>query len=152
MQADRLELATSLLQEAVYRSRANQAAGVALGGDLRLDQPVGPGACGLGQEAALELALGERGAELLRALWPAGGPARAAEPALRERLAEWVRTQDAFDRRRNHFLRDFRSVHGFDRRAWDPERARAYEEGLSKIHSELDLRRRAAAEALLELG
>jgi len=64
----RLELAESLLQEAVYRSRERQAAGV----ELRRGASPAAGNCGLGEKAAIALDLSARGRELADALWPAG--------------------------------------------------------------------------------
>lgn len=134
----RLRLAEAFLQEAVYRSRSAQAATGAF-------QPgAAPGACGLGKEAAVELELTERGAELFRELFD-----RDLAAAERERVravtARWVERQDAFDRKRNHFLKDFRRTHGFDRSRYDPEQQAAYRTGLDGVNAEIDAARRAAA-------
>jgi len=112
-----LQLAEAFLQEAVFRSRAAQAAGTALA-QLASDKQR---QCGLGAEAAIELDLSARAAALARELWPEGiGAERSA--FLRAALAEWVERQDALDRERNHLLKAFRHAHGFDRRAYSAER------------------------------
>lgn len=141
--AERLRLAEHFLQEAVYRSRERQAAGVEL---ARGAQP-GAGNCGLGERAALDLELSARGRELAARLWPAG----LAGPQLehvRSTLAAWVARQDALDRRRNHFLRDFRQQHGFDRTRYTPEELHAFEGGLAQVNAEEDAHRREAAASL----
>lgn len=145
MNERRLSLAESLLQEAVYCARARQAAGAPLASDLES----GRGGCGLGQpgrEHGLELT--EHGEELLAELFPDRlGPTHLAR--LREVVQDWVASSDALDRKRNHFLRDFRGLHGFDRRAYDTEIAREFEEGLARVNDEANQRLRVAAEELL---
>lgn len=140
-----VELAEHFLREAVMRSRTRQAAEHSLAS-------AGPmaGKCGLGARAALELELSERGRELYRALFPAPlGEER--ERALLAAMAEWVRRQDAFDRARNHFLKDFRQRHGFDRRQYTPAVEAAFEAGLDEVNGEANAALRAAAERLLTL-
>ena len=145
MNERRVTLAESLLQEAVYCARARQAAGAPLVSDIES----GPGGCGLGQpvrEHGLELT--ERGEELLTELFPDPlGPTHLAR--LRDIVQDWVASSDALDRKRNHFLRDFRSLHGFDRRAYATEVAREFEEGLERVNDEANQRLRVAAEELL---
>jgi len=149
MSDERIRLAESFLQEAVYQSRARQAAGVGLGGG-RPDGPPGSptSGCGLGADAAVDLELTDRGMELFQELWP-----RAMAPTettrIQEALTDWVETQDALDRKRNHFLRDFRQTHGFDRRSYTKERAGEFEAGLASINAEVDQRLRDAALKLL---
>jgi hypothetical protein len=147
---DRLQLAETLLQEAVYASRARQAAGVSL---LLAREKDGssPTNCGLGREAAVELGLSDRGRTALEALWP-DEPAAAEAGRVRAALAAWVARNDQLDRDRNHFLKAFRSRHGFDRRAWDSERLAEYEQGLAAINARVDDERRAAARDLLGDG
>jgi len=150
MTDDRLGLATSLLQEAVYQSRARQANQVAFvpeKPDGALDRPPGLG-CGLGNETAVDLDLTPRGAELVHELWPdVLTPSRLER--IRNVMRDWVESQDALDRKRNHFLRDFRQANGFDRRAYSAEQAQAFEGGLEQINAEIEDRLRQAAEALL---
>lgn len=143
MQPDpaRLELAASFLQEAVYRSRGRQAAGV----ELKRGASPAAGNCGLGEKAALELDLSARGRELAAELWPAGLEGEHLA-RVRAELAAWVIAQDALDRKRNHFLRDFRQQHGFDRTQYAPETLRAFEQGLEQVNAEESRQRRAAAE------
>ena len=139
---ERLRLAESFLQEAVYRSRGAQAAA----GVFRSD--TAPGACGLGKEAAVELELSERGAELFRALFGEGLPPERLE-RVRAVTSRWIERQDALDRKRNHFLKDFRNAHGFDRERYGPDEQAAYRAGLDRVNAEVDRERRAAAEGLL---
>lgn len=143
----RLELAESFLQEAVFRSRERQAAGV----ELRRGARPAAGNCGLGEKAAIELDLSPRGRELAAGLWPAGLDAGALE-RVRARVAEWVVEQDALDRKRNHFLRDFRGKHGFDRTQYAAETLRAFEAGLAQVNAEETQRRREAAGELAGLS
>lgn len=136
----RIESAERFLQEAVYRSRSRQAAVGALAAD-------GAG-CGLGTRAEVVLELDERGRALFAELWP--------DPITEEHLAHvrtvmraWIRAQDGFDRKRNHFLKAFRQEHGFDRRAYTPELLAAYETGLEAVHAEIAAAQRTAALELL---
>jgi hypothetical protein len=143
---DREGLARELLREAVFGSRAKQAAGTSL---LRAD-PNSPnskvGNCGLGAHAEIELRLSDKGRELSAKLWPVAlapdGGARAAAM-----IGAWVERQDALDRKRNHFLRDFRTTNGFDRSKYSGEQLAAFEAGLARVNAEEDqLRTRAAAD------
>jgi len=136
----RLELCEKLLQEAVYQARAKS------GGF-----PGGAGAgCGLGPPPeARGLELTEHGRELFGTLFPAPpSPTRLAR--ISELVQGWVGEADALDRERNHFLRAFRTRHGFDRRAYSPAEAREFEQGLERVNTEAGARLRAAAQALLD--
>jgi hypothetical protein len=66
-------------------------------------------------------------------------------------MSAWVERQDAIDRKRNHFLKAFRSRHGFDRARYAPEVLGEWEAGLAGINAEEDLERRAMAERLLAI-
>jgi hypothetical protein len=149
MTEERIRQAESFLQEAVYQSRARQAAGVGLGGG-RPDGPPGSpdSGCGLGADAAVDLELTERGEELLQELWPrATAPTELAH--IQEVMSAWVEAQDALDRKRNHYLRDFRQKHGFDRRSYTKEQASEFEAGLAAVNTEVSTRLTAAARTLL---
>lgn len=135
-----LGLAELFLQEAVYRSRATQAAGTAL---AQLSSGV-ERQCGLGDGPAVSLDLTPRGAELAAQLFPSGPSAHVAA-----RMREWVERQDALDRERNHFLKAFRQRHGFDRTAYSPELRAQFEQGLERVNAQAAAERRAAAERLL---
>lgn len=142
--ATRIELAEAFLQEAVFRSRAKQAAGTALA-QLATDKQR---QCGLGVEAALELDLTPRARELAALLWPEGiAPTRIA--AVQRVMSAWIERQDALDRERNHFLKAFRNAHGFDRRAYTPTMSADYDSGLERVNALADTERRAAAAELL---
>ncbi|MBL8804392.1 MAG: hypothetical protein JNN27_20520 [Planctomycetes bacterium] len=141
---DSLELAEAFLQEAVFRSRAVQAAGTALA-QLANDKQR---QCGLGAEAAIELDLTPRALELAQQLWP-GGLDGGRVATLRRVMAAWIERQDALDRERNHFLKAFRKAHGFDRRAFSAEQLAEYENGLAAINAQADAERRAAAVEVL---
>lgn len=143
MDAERIELAQRFLQEAVYRSRAKQAAESAVqSGNPAL------GNCGLGAKPALALDLSERGRELFEALRPTSLD-DAELDRVRDVMREWIRAQDAFDRQRNHYLKAFRREHGFDRRAYTPEQTAAYDAGLAAVAAESNAALRSAAERLL---
>lgn len=147
-----VELAQALLQEAVYRSRERQAAGAALSGlELADDVVRDAGNCGLGQRAEVDLDLTARGAELVAALWPAALDADARE-RLHAAMTAWVRRQDALDRKRNHFLRDFRGSHGYDRAVYSKETLAAFEQGLDSVNAEVAAGLGAAAQALLAVA
>ncbi|MBM3978063.1 MAG: hypothetical protein FJ299_13890 [Planctomycetes bacterium] len=148
-----MRAAEALLAEAVYASRAAQAATSALGG------PVGtPGGaagarqCGLGHGPVplAELELSARARELALELWPnTRSEPQAVE--LRALLDAWIREQDALDRARNHFLRDFRSRHGRGRAEYAPEVAAAFDAGLEQINAKARERLTACAERLVAL-
>lgn len=141
--AERLALAQAFLREAVYRSRATQAAN-----GVFAAKPDGQGQCGLGEKAALVRVLTEEGANLFKRLWP-DGLADAAVEQVRARMNAWVVEQDALDRKRNHFIKAFRQQHGFDRLRWTKEQSEEFDFGLAKINAgEDDSRRRAALELL----
>ena len=127
--------------EAVYRSRGAQA-----GAGLWSAADPNAANCGLGLEAAVELDLTPKAAELYKQLWSDPLPALAH---LRAVTATWVERQDALDRDRNHFLKAFRHKHGFDRADYDAEQAAAYRNGLDEVNARTDAERRSAAEQLL---
>jgi hypothetical protein len=138
----RLELAEEFLREAVRRSRESGALDAAW---QRATSP-GRGSCGLGERAAIELELSERGRELFEVLWPDGGRLGRVRAVMRA----WIEEQDALDRKRNHFLKAFRNAHGFDRTRYTPAQTAEYDAGLCAINGDEDQRRRAAARALFE--
>jgi len=144
---ERLTTAEAWLAEAVYASRARQAAGVSL---LRAAERDGsaPTNCGLGRDAAVELAPTPRAAELAAALWPTP-LTEGALRAVQDVAARWVERQDQLDRDRNHFLKAFRTRHGFDRNAYTPELLAQFEAGLAEVNARVDAERREAAESLL---
>lgn len=147
MTDERIRLAEAFLAEAVFRSRAAQAAGVGLaGGDL--DAPSSPANCGLGEKAAVVLDLSAKGEELFGRLWPTAPPDDVIV-RIRDVTRKWVELQDALDRKRNHFLRDFRGEHGSDRRAYSSTVLAEYDTGLERVNGEVDERRRRAAEQLV---
>lgn len=147
--ADRLEAAEAFLQEAVYRSRAKQAASFGLAREARAAEGADTVQCGLGREAAIELDLAEKGRALADRIWSA--PLDADGLAhVQSAMRAWIRRQDALDRDRNHFLKAFRKANGFDRRAYDAEQLAAYEAGLEAINRGADEERRAFAEHLLD--
>jgi hypothetical protein len=136
----RLELAAKLLQEAVYQARARS--GGAFGGAR--------GGCGLGPPPeARGLELTEHGRELFATLFPVP-PSATRLARIAERVGQWVGEADALDRERNHFLRAFRTRHGFDRRAYSPAEVSEFEAGLQRVNEQASARLRAAAGALLE--
>ncbi len=153
MSEDRRHLAKCFLREAVFQSRTRQAAGVALGGPISADQEEhlvhGASPCGLGAKTVVDLQLSRRAEELFRSIWK-----RDVAPTELERIkgvmCDWIEVQDALDRKRNHFLRDFRQANGFDRTAYTMEQAQAFENGLGKINNEINLRLSQATDDLLK--
>ena len=145
MSQERLRMAQNFLQEAVYQSRARQASAV----EITAGSADSTAGCGLGSEAAIDLELSPNGEELFHKLWP-----RTLAPTELARIetirTDWVERQDALDRKRNHFLRDFRKTHGFDRRAYPEDVAGEFEQGLEKINEEVSDGLRKAAEELLK--
>lgn len=144
----RLELAEDFLREAVYRSRAAQAAA---GAFPTSSPPPASGRCGLGERAVVVLDLSDKGRALFERLFTTE-PSEGEFDRLRGVMREWVVDQDALDRKRNHFLKAFRGRHGFDRARYTSEQIAEYETGLGRINAEEDEARRAAARAMLESG
>jgi len=130
-----LALAEEFLREAVYRSREMQSALAATRG-ATIRNPN----CGLGEQAAAVLDLSPRAREIYELL---------SLGNVHDVMTDWIERQDALDRKRNHFLKDFRGRHGFDRNLYGPDILSEFEAGLARINSEEDSERRAAAERLL---
>jgi len=142
----RLELAEAFLREAVYRSRAAQAAQ----GTFPSTAPAtASGRCGLGERAVVVLDLSDTGRELFERIWSTE-PTEGEFDRLRDVMREWLVDQDALDRKRNHFLKAFRNRHGFERAKYSNELVAEYDAGLTRINAEEDEARRTAARALLE--
>ena len=141
-------LAEGLLEEAVYASRARQAAGTLIAQDR--SHGAAPG-CGLGLKAEIVLELSPRGAELFERLWHRE-PAPEVLEHIRAQLAAWIEAQDRLDRKRNHFLKEFRQRHGFDRAAYSLDQLARFESGLAEINAESTSARRAAAAELAALA
>ncbi|QDV05178.1 hypothetical protein Poly30_06740 [Planctomycetes bacterium Poly30] len=141
MDADPIALAESFLQEAVYRSRGDQAGATLLS--------AGSASCGLGEKPSVVLDLSPRAEELYAKLF---GDRAVELDSLKDVMAAWVKRQDALDRKRNHFLKDFRNAHGFDRNGYSEEQLELFESGLDAINGEITEARHAAAEALLRAG
>lgn len=142
----RLELAEAFLREAVYRSRAAQAAAGAL---PSATPPPATGQCGLGERAVVVLDLSDTGRELFERIWTEV-PTAGEFARLRDIMREWVVDQDAFDRKRNHFLKAFRGRHGLDRTRYTSEQLAEFEAGLTRINTEEDEARKVAARVVLE--
>ncbi|MDE0891078.1 MAG: hypothetical protein OSB14_02740 [Planctomycetota bacterium] len=139
MGATRHDLARSFLMEAVYRSRNSQGLSSVFAGKTN---------CGLGEGPVANLDLTEKAQTLFNELW-AEAPAQEQLDAIRATTRGWVERNDALDRDRNHFLRDFRQANGFDRTDYTPEQTTAYESGLDKVNSGADDELSDAARALL---
>ena len=146
---ERLALANAFLQEAVYRARGDQAGATLMTAGKRPagDGPGGAAPCGLGEKPSVVLDLSPRAEDLFEALF-------GAEPvdldAIHASMGKWVKRQDALDRKRNHFLKDFRSAHGMDRRTYSEVEGAEYESGLEAVNGEVAAARAAAAAQLLE--
>lgn len=122
-----LALAEEFLREAVYRSRERQS-------------PVREPGCGLGEKMAMAPDFSPRAREIYELL---------SLGNVHEVMSDWIGRQDALDRKRNHFLKDFRGRHGFDRTRYETAVLAEFEAGLARINAEEDSERRAAAERLL---
>ena len=140
---ERLALARSFLQEAVYRSRGDQAGAALFSAD-----PAGGEGCGLGEGPSIALDLTPRAEVLFRDL---GVPEGTVLEPVRECMAAWVQRQDALDRKRNHFLKAFRGKHGADRRSYSDEERRTFEEGLEAVNALVTEAQQDAAKRLLDL-
>lgn len=138
-----LSLAEEFLREAVYRSRERQSALAA----VRASAIRNPN-CGLGEQAAVVLDLSPRAREIYERLFPVGVREKALEN-VDEVMSDWIERQDALDRTRNHFLKDFRGRHGLDRKLYSPAILAEFETGLDRINREEDSERRSAAERLV---
>ncbi|MEM1447932.1 MAG: hypothetical protein AAGI22_02410 [Planctomycetota bacterium] len=134
----RLELAGEFLQEAVFRSRGDQAGATLMA--------AGSASCGLGEKPAVALDLTPRAESIFDELT---GGRDVDVDAVRETMASWIKRQDALDRKRNHFLKDFRNENGFDRRAYTAEQSAAFEAGLDAVNAEVLAGRNEAAAELL---
>jgi len=139
----RAALAAELLQEAVYRSRGEQA-----GAALLRARAAGMSNCGLGEKAAVVLDLTSRAEVVFAELFPTELTAIALA-RLSAVLTTWVKRQDALDRRRNHFLKAFRQAHGFDRAAYGADDLAQFDAGLERINVEAAEERAVAANELL---
>lgn len=139
MGATRHDLARSFLMEAVYRSRNSQGLSSVFAGKTN---------CGLGEGPVANLDLTEKAQTLFNELW-AEAPAQEQLDGIRATTRGWVERNDALDRDRNHFLRDFRQANGFDRTSYTAEQMAAYESGLDKVNSGADDELSGAARALI---
>lgn len=140
----RVECAMAFLQEAVYRSREAQASQAGLA-----PPKSSGGQCGLGERAAVVLDLSPRGESLFTELWPEGLAPGALEQ-VRAVMATWVERQDGLDRKRNHFMKDFRHRHGFDRSQYDEQQLADWETGLGAVNDEVRGKLRASAVELID--
>lgn len=139
--AAQIALAESFLQEAVYRSRGDQAGATLLA--------AGAASCGLGEKPSVSLDLTPRAEELFQELF---GDRPVPLGSLKDVMAAWVKRQDALDRKRNHFLKDFRATHGANRRAYALDQLDAFEAGLAEVNGEVQRARHEAATELLRAG
>ncbi|MEE8468763.1 MAG: hypothetical protein V3T22_09920 [Planctomycetota bacterium] len=146
---ERLRQAEAFLQEAVYRSRDAQAGAALLDAQASVPSNGDAVPCGLGRQAVVVLDLSPRAQELYGSLWPSDLPHTDVE-SVRDVMAAWVRRQDALDRKRNHFLKDFRGTHGFDRAQYTDEQGAAYRRGLDAVNAEVNDARAKAARDLLQ--
>ncbi len=152
MDTTRVALAEEFLRQAVYRSRAAQAFATEFekGRAARALEPgsvarAQGGNCGLGQRASVVLDLDERGRELFERVWTDGVDLEHVHAVMKR----WIERQDGLDRKRNHFLKDFRREHGADRTRYTADQTAAFEAGLARVNDEENRLRRAAAEELL---
>jgi hypothetical protein len=145
LEQDRLAWAEAFLVETVYRSRERQSAVAA----IRAGASANPN-CGLGERAGAVLDLSLRARELLVRIHP-GALVEKAFEAVHEVMTDWTERQDALDRKRNHFLKDFRGRNGFDRTKYSAGTQAEFDAGLARINAEENSERRAAAACLVAL-
>jgi hypothetical protein len=143
MSENRVELAEEFLREAVYRSRAGQAVATLLAKRTTPNQ----GNCGLGERASVALDLTPRAKELFEQLF--ADDDERTMMRVRDGMRDWIESQDALDRKRNHFLKAFRNQHGFDRTKYSLAQATELDAGLARINDEENRERHSAAETLL---
>jgi len=125
------ELARSFLQESVFASRQASHSF----SPRALDGATG---CGLGLRPAIPDDFNDKQAELLEKLLAAANVGTEGAPfsAIRDQATEWIKLQDALDRKRNHFLRDFRTQHGAERKSYSSEVEAAFKGGLQAVNDE----------------
>ncbi len=136
LKTGRLKIAGDFLKAALYRARES------LHRNDFIDRK--SGFCGLGDTAPTHQELPEEYAALLKDFSSERlTQRRALIPPL---IQSWISDLDPIDRANNHFLKQFRQKHGFDRRQYDAKTEQAFTEGLSKIHAEQEevLNRHAA--------
>jgi len=143
LQQDRIALAEAFLVETVYRARERQSAVAA----LRAGAIANPN-CGLGEGAVAVLDLSLRARELLVRIHP-GDLGEKTLHAVQDVTTDWIERQDVLDRKRNHFLKDFRGRNGFDRTRYSAATQAEFDAGLARINAEENAERRAAAERLV---
>ncbi len=157
---DQLDLATAFLNEAVYRSRGGPAPSSPFASPARDLSATGVGGCGLGAKPAVVLDLSPRAEGIYGQLFGAESSDGSVDGSVDrgDRLASiqavmtrWIRKQDGLDRKRNHFLKDFRAEHGADRRSYSADLLAAYESGLAAVNQESIAGLEAAARELLAM-
>jgi hypothetical protein len=133
------DLAQKFLQEAVFASR-----------EQSHKVPVGDAAgCGLGQRPAIPDSFSQKQAELLERMMEVG---KAPDFAALQDVAEgWIKLQDGLDRKRNHFLKDFRNQHGFNRREYPPDVDAEFAAGVAAVNEENRARLEAHADQVVAL-
>jgi len=154
---DALDLARKFLQEAVFASRELQhrgqsgigAGGIGAGG-IDAGAPADTSGCGLGPKAAVPESFSGKQTELLGQMVQALGVTDPPMDQVEAVTAQWIKVQDGLDRKRNHFLKDFRNLHGFDRKAYAPDVEAEFKAGLEEINRDNNDRLHRQAEALVE--
>lgn len=137
------DLARQFLQEAVFASRGASHA-------FSPRSLEGAAGCGLGLRPALPEDLSPRQGDIVTQMLehrlPGETPFRF--DLLTDHAADWIRLQDQLDRQRNHFIKDFRGTHGFDKAAWAPDVKATFTAGLDAINADNRDRLDVAAAAL----
>ncbi len=130
-----VELARTFLQETVLASRQTSHAfnPDSLGSATT-------GGCGMGPRPDAPDTWTPRQQELISLMSRTAGTPPKSDDLLLHNVArtciDWIRRQDAIDRQRNHFLREFRTRHGFDRHSYDVTVEAAFREGIEAINAE----------------
>lgn len=137
------DLARRFLQETVFASRQATHA----------YSPDGAQGCGLGARPAIPPDFNARQGELLTGMLEAAAKSSEAVSFddVRACCADWIKVQDGLDRKRNHFLKDFRQANGFDRKAYSAEVEAAFKAGLDDVNQDNRRRLDAHAEQLVAI-
>lgn len=135
------DLVCKFLQESVFAAREAQ----------HSEMTAGAGGCGLGARPVIPETFTAKQAAIMEEMMAAASvaPERLVEVA-QQSAERWIKIQDGLDRKRNHFLKDFRQGHGFDRRAYPPEIDAQFQSGIDEINQENRERLDREAEAFLQ--
>lgn len=135
-------LAHKFLEESVFAAREAQHGG---------GPTVEAGGCGLGARPVIPASFNKKQADLMEEMiGVSGGDAEIVVAAAVQHAEQWIKLQDGLDRKRNHFLKDFRNAHGFDRKQYPPDVEARFKQGIDAVNQENRSKLDAAADAVCE--